>query len=50
VDPNIKADLMLGSTSVYRLYGLTYDKVKTIEPEYNNLSREKYEAAATIAA
>jgi type II restriction/modification system DNA methylase subunit YeeA len=30
---------------VYRLYGLTYDEVKTIEPEYSNLSREEYEAA-----
>lgn len=30
---------------VYRLYGLTYDEVKTIEPEYS-LSREEYEATA----
>lgn len=30
---------------VYRLYGLTYNEVKTIEPEYR-LSREEYEAAA----
>jgi adenine-specific DNA-methyltransferase len=30
---------------VYRLYGLTYDEVKTIEPAYNSLSREEYEAA-----
>ena len=31
---------------VYRLYGLTYDEVKTIEPEYSSLSREEYEALA----
>ena len=31
---------------VYQLYGLTYDEVKTIEPEYSNLSREEYEATA----
>ena len=31
---------------VYRLYGLTYDEVKTIEPEYSILSREEYEASA----
>ena len=31
---------------VYRLYGLTYDEVKTIEPEYNSLSRAEYEALA----
>jgi adenine-specific DNA-methyltransferase len=31
---------------VYRLYGLTYDEVKTIEPEYCSLSREEYEATA----
>ena len=30
---------------VYRLYGLTYDEVKTIEPEYS-VSREEYEAMA----
>ena len=30
---------------VYRLYGLTYDEVKTIEPEYSP-SREEYEAVA----
>jgi hypothetical protein len=30
---------------VYRLYGLTYDEVKTIEPEYGP-SREEYEAVA----
>ena len=30
---------------VYRLYGLTYDEVKTIEPEYS-VSREEYEATA----
>jgi TaqI-like C-terminal specificity domain len=35
---------------VYRLYGLTYDEVKTIEPEYNSMSREEYEAAAIAAA
>ena len=29
---------------VYRLYGLTYDEVRTIEPEYSSLSREEYEA------
>lgn len=31
---------------VYRLYGLTYDEVLTIEPEYSSLSREEYEALA----
>lgn len=31
---------------VYRLYGLTYDEVKTIEPEYSSLSREEYEVNA----
>ncbi len=30
---------------VYRLYGLTYDEVLTIEPEYS-VSREEYEAVA----
>lgn len=30
---------------VYRLYGLTYDEVKTIEPEYSSLSREEYESS-----
>ncbi|HMS27068.1 MAG TPA: Eco57I restriction-modification methylase domain-containing protein [Burkholderiaceae bacterium] len=30
---------------VYRLYGLTYDEVKTVESEYR-LSREEYEALA----
>jgi adenine-specific DNA-methyltransferase len=30
---------------VYRLYGLTYDEVKTIEPEYST-SREEYEDTA----
>ena len=30
---------------VYRLYGLTYDEVRTIEPEYST-SREEYEATA----
>jgi adenine-specific DNA-methyltransferase len=29
---------------VYKLYGLTYDEVKTIDPEYNSMSREAYEA------
>ena len=31
---------------VYKLYGLTYDEVKIIEPEYNSMSREEYEACA----
>jgi hypothetical protein len=31
---------------VYWLYALTYDEVKTIEPEYCSLSREEYEATA----
>lgn len=31
---------------VYKLYGLTYDEVKTIEPEYNSMSREEYESLA----
>lgn len=31
---------------VYKLYGLTYDEVKTIEPEYCSMSREVYEAYA----
>ena len=31
---------------VYRLYGLTYDEVITIEPDYNRLSREEYELHA----
>lgn len=30
---------------VYRLYGLTYDEVKTIEPEYSSMSRDEYEAS-----
>jgi hypothetical protein len=29
---------------VYKLYGLTYDEVKTIEPEYNSMSQAEYEA------
>ena len=35
---------------VYRLYGLTYDEVKTIEPEYSSLSREEYEASPVVSA
>jgi adenine-specific DNA-methyltransferase len=35
---------------VYRLYDLTYDEVKTIEPEYDSLSREEYEAADITVA
>lgn len=35
---------------VYRLYGLTYDEVKTIEPEYCSLSREEYEASPVVSA
>ncbi len=31
---------------VYKLYDLTYDEVKTIEPEYSSMSREEYEARA----
>lgn len=31
---------------VYKLYGLTYDEVKTIEPEYSSKSREEYESLA----
>lgn len=30
---------------VYKLYGLTYDEVKTIDPDYLSLSREEYEAS-----
>ena len=35
---------------VYRLYGLTYDEVLTIEPEYSSLSREEYEASPVVSA
>ena len=31
---------------VYKLYGLTYDEVKTIEPDYSSMSREVYDANA----
>lgn len=31
---------------IYQLYDLTYDEVKTIEPEYSSMSREEYEAGA----
>jgi len=29
---------------VYKLYGLTYDEVKMIEPEYSSMSQKEYEA------
>lgn len=31
---------------VYKLYGLTYDEVKTIEPEYSSMNQKEYEALA----
>ena len=34
---------------VYRLYGLTYDEVKTIEPDYSSMSREEYEAYCSVS-
>ena len=30
---------------VYKLYGLTYDEVKTIDPDYSSMTREAYEAS-----
>ena len=29
---------------VYKLYGLTFDEVKIIEPHYSSMNREAYEA------
>ncbi len=53
VDAILKAKAKSADTSklereiddmVYKLYGLTYDEVKTIEPEYSSMSRDEYEA------